>query len=146
MRRSNVQYHFDPEYSHVILALILKFFEAKKKGEDKVTAWGTGSVSREFLYVKDAAEGIVLATERYEKADPVNIGSGKEIRIRDLVYLVKDMVGYEGEVVWDRSKPDGQPERRLDTSKAELEFDFRAVTSFEAGLKKTIDWFKENML
>jgi GDP-L-fucose synthase len=138
--------HFDPEDSHVIPALILKFFEAKKKGEGKVTAWGTGSVSREFLYVEDAAEGIVLAAERYEKADPVNIGSGKEIRIRDLVYLIKDMVGYEGEVVWDRSKPDGQSERRLDTSKAEREFGFQAKTPFEVGLKRTVDWYKENML
>ncbi|HSE83419.1 MAG TPA: GDP-L-fucose synthase, partial [Thermodesulfobacteriota bacterium] len=138
--------HFDPEDSHVIPALILKFFEAKKKRENRVTAWGTGNISREFLYVEDAAEGIILATEKYEKAEPVNIGSGKEIMIKDLVYLIKDMVGYGGEVVWDRSKPDGQPERRLDTSKAKREFGFQAKTPFESGLKRTVDWYKENML
>jgi dTDP-D-glucose 4,6-dehydratase len=96
--------------------------------------------------VEDAAEGIVLAIERYEKSEPVNIGSGREIRIKDLVYLIKDMVGYDGEVVWDRSKPDGQPARRLDTSKAEIEFGFRAETLFEAGLRNTIDWYRENLL
>lgn len=138
--------HFDPEDAHVIPALILKFFEAKKKKQEKVTAWGTGGVSREFLYVEDAAEGIILATERYEKDEPVNIGSGREIKIRDLVYLIKNAVGYEGEVVWDRTKPDGQPERRLDTSKAELEFGFRAATPFETGLRNTINWYKENIL
>jgi GDP-L-fucose synthase len=137
--------HFDPEDAHVIPALILKFFDAKNRGEKRVTAWGTGEVSREFLYVEDAAEGIILATERYEKTDPVNIGCGKEIKIKDLVDLIKEMVGYTGEVVWDRSKPDGQPRRMLDISMAELEFGFKAKTTFDAGLKKTIDWYRESM-
>lgn len=138
--------HFDPEDAHVIPALILKFFDAKKRREKRVTAWGTGEVSREFLYVEDAAEGIILATERYEKTEPVNIGCGKEVKIKDLVYLIKEMVGYGGEVVWDRSKPDGQPRRMLDTSRAEIEFGFRAETTFEVGLKRTIDWYRDNML
>jgi GDP-L-fucose synthase len=137
--------HFDPEDAHVIPSLILKFFDAKNRGEKRVTAWGTGEVSREFLYVEDAAEGIILATERYEKTDPVNIGCGKEIKIKDLVDLIKEMVGYTGEVVWDRSKPDGQPRRMLDISMAELEFGFKAKTTFDAGLKKTIDWYRESM-
>ncbi len=138
--------HFDPEDAHVIPALIVKFFDAKIKGEKRVTAWGTGKASREFLYVEDAAEGIVLATERYEKKDPINIGSEKEISIRDLVYLVKEAVNYRGEVVWDTSRPDGQPRRMLDTSKAKLEFGFEAKTPFEVGLRRTIDWYRENIL
>ncbi len=138
--------HFDPEDAHVIPALILKFSDAKRRGEKRVTAWGTGKASREFLYVEDAAEGIILATERYDKDEPVNIGSGKEIIIRDLVYLIRNTVGYEGEVVWDASRPDGQPKRMLDTSKAKLEFGFEAKTPFEIGLRKTIDWYRENIL
>jgi len=138
--------HFDPEDAHVIPALIVKFFDAKRKGEEKVIAWGTGMASREFLYVEDAAEGIVLATERYDRGEPVNLGSGKEIMIRDLVRLIKDMVGYEGELVWDTLRPEGQPKRMLDTSKAKVEFGFEAKTPFEVGLRKTIDWYRENTL
>jgi GDP-L-fucose synthase len=137
--------HFDPEDSHVIPALILKFVDAKKRGLSKVTAWGTGSPSREFLYVEDAARGIVMATESYEGSEPVNLGSGEEIKIRDLVYMVKDMVGYDGEVEWDTSRPDGQPRRRLDVSRAKEEFGFEAEMPFKEGLKRTIDWYKENI-
>ena len=136
----------DPEDAHVIPALIVKFFDAKRKGEKRVIAWGTGEASREFLYVEDAAEGIILATERYEKEEPVNIGSGREIRIRDLVYLIKDAVGYSGEVLWDTSKPDGQPKRMLDTSRAKIEFEFEAKTPFEEGLYRTVNWYRENIL
>lgn len=139
------QDHFDPEDSHVIPALILKFVDAKKRGLSKVTAWGTGSPSREFLYVEDAARGIVMATESYEGGEPVNLGSGEEIKIRDLVYMVKEMVGYEGEVEWDTSRPDGQPRRRLDVSRAKEEFGFEAEMPFKEGLKRTIDWYKENI-
>jgi GDP-L-fucose synthase len=137
--------HFDPEDSHVIPALILKFVDAKKRGLSKVTAWGTGSPSREFLYVEDAARGIVMATESYEGSEPVNLGSGEEIKIRDLVYMVKEMVGYGGEVEWDTSRPDGQPRRRLDVSRAKEEFGFEAGMPFKEGLKRTIDWYKENV-
>lgn len=136
--------HFDPEDAHVIPALILKFFDAKRRGLEKVVAWGTGSPSREFLYVKDAARGIVMATESYDKGDPVNLGSGEEIRIRDLVYIIKEMVGYEGEVEWDTSRPDGQPKRKLDVSKAKEEFGFESETPFREGLAKTISWYIEN--
>jgi len=135
--------NFDLETSHVIPALIRKFMEAKDRGEKQVVAWGTGSPTREFLYVDDAAEGILLATEHYEKSDPVNIGSGQEISIRDLTELVAELVGFEGEVVWDSSKPDGQPRRALDTSRAEQEFGFKAKTSFRDGLAKTIAWYQE---
>lgn len=135
--------NFDLETSHVIPALIRKFMEAKDRGEKQVVAWGTGSPTREFLYVDDAAEGILLATEHYEKSDPVNIGSGQEISIRDLTELVAELVGFEGEVVWDSSKPDGQPRRALDTSRAEKEFGFKAKTSFRDGLAKTIAWYQE---
>ena len=138
--------HFDPEDAHVIPALIVKFFDAKMKGEKKVTAWGTGKASREFLYVEDAAEGIILATEKYEGKEPVNIGSGKEISIRDLVYLVKEVIDYRGEVVWDTSKPDGQPKRMLDTSRAKVTFGFEAKTPFEDGLYRTVIWYRENKL
>lgn len=135
--------NFDLETSHVIPALIRKFMEAKDRGEKQVVAWGTGSPTREFLYVDDAAEGILLATKHYEKSDPVNIGSGQEISIRDLTELVAELVGFEGEVVWDSSKPDGQPRRALDTSRAEKEFGFKAKTSFRDGLAKTIAWYQE---
>jgi len=137
--------HFDPEDAHVIPALILKFFDAKIRGLEKVTAWGTGSPSREFLYVEDAARGIVMATEGYDIGDPVNLGSGEEIRIKDLVYMIKEMVGYEGELEWDATRPDGQPKRKLDVSKAKEEFGFQSETSFKEGLAKTIEWYKENM-
>lgn len=137
--------HFDPEDAHVIPALILKFFDAKQRGLEKVVAWGTGSPSREFLYVKDAARGIVMAAEGYDKEDPVNLGSGEEIRIKDLVYMIKEMVGYEGHLEWDTTRPDGQPKRKLDVSKAREEFGFQSEISFKDGLAKTIEWYKENM-
>ena len=133
--------NFDLETSHVIPALIRKFAEAKERGDHQVVAWGTGSPTREFLYVDDAAEGILLATERYSKADPVNIGSGQEISIRSLTELVAELVGFEGEVIWDSSKPDGQPRRALDTSRAEQEFGFKAKTDFREGLTRTIEWY-----
>ncbi|MFN8379773.1 MAG: GDP-L-fucose synthase [Anaerolineae bacterium] len=133
--------NFDPRSSHVIPALIRKFVEAKERGDHEVVAWGTGSATREFLYVDDAAEGIVLATERYEKSDPVNLGSAFEISIRDLTYMIREMVGFEGEVVWDATKPDGQPRRKLDTSRAEKEFGFKSSTTFQDGLQRTIDWY-----
>ena len=136
--------NFDPEYSHVIPAIIKKFVDAKIEGKDTVTAWGTGEASREFLYVEDAAEGIVLATERYNKPEPVNLGAGEEIKIKDLVYLIKELVGFEGEVEWDTSKPDGQPRRRLDTSRAKREFGFEAKVSLEEGLSKAVDWYERN--
>ncbi len=135
--------NFDLETSHVIPALIRKFMEAKDAGAAQVSAWGTGSPTREFLYVDDAAEGILLATERYEKSDPVNIGSGNEISIRALTELIAELVGYEGEVVWDASKPDGQPRRGLDTSRAEQEFGFKASTTFRDGLTRTIEWYQQ---
>jgi len=136
--------NFDLETSHVIPALIRKFWAAKQRGDAQVVAWGTGSPTREFLYVDDAAEGIALATERYDKPDPVNIGSGAEISIRALTELIAELVGFQGEVVWDSTKPDGQPRRGLDTSRATEEFSFRATTSFRDGLQRTIDWYVEN--
>lgn len=138
--------HFDPEDAHVIPALILKFFDAKQRGLKKVTAWGTGNPSREFLYVEDAARGIVMAAERYEKSDPVNLGSGEEISIRDLVSMIKEIIDYEGEVEWDTTRPAGQPRRKLDVSKAREEFGFQSETPFKEGLRKTIEWYRENML
>jgi GDP-L-fucose synthase len=136
--------NFDLETSHVIPALIRKFWAARQRGDAQVVAWGTGSPTREFLYVDDAAEGIALAAERYDKPDPVNIGSGTEISIRALTELIAELVGYQGEVVWDTTKPDGQPRRGLDTSRATEEFGFTATTSFRDGLKRTIDWYVEN--
>jgi len=136
--------NFDPSSSHVIPALIKKCFDAIDAGDKSITVWGTGKATREFLYVEDAAEGIVLATERYEKSEPVNLGAGFEISIKDLVTLIVRLTGFTGELVWDSTKPDGQPRRCLDTTAAERLFDFRAKTRFEEGLKKTIDWYKEN--
>jgi GDP-L-fucose synthase len=136
--------HFSLEDSHVIPALIRKFVEATYDNQDKVVVWGTGKASREFLYVEDAAEAIILVAEKYDKAEPVNIGAGKEITIRELVELVADLTGYEGKIVWDTSKPDGQPRRCLDTSRAKKEFGFEAKTDFKRGLKKTIEWYEEN--
>lgn len=138
--------NFDLETSHVIPALIRKFVEAKARGDQEVVAWGTGAATREFLYVDDAAEGIALAAERYNRADPVNIGSGDEISIRDLTHLIARLVGFVGEIVWDSSKPDGQPRRGLDTSRAEREFGFRATTSFEVGLRETIAWYQHRLI
>jgi GDP-L-fucose synthase len=136
--------NFDLESSHVIPALIRKCIEAKKRGSDKVVVWGTGKPSREFLYVKDAAEGIILAAERYDGADPVNLGSGKEISIKDLFDMIAHLTGFNGKVEWDTSRPDGQPRRCLDTSKAEKLFGFRAKTPLESGLRETIDWYLRN--
>lgn len=150
--------NFDPESSHVIPALIRKCIDAQtvhsssfivdsselraKSYEPTITAWGTGKPTREFLYVEDAAEGILLAAERYNKPDPVNLGAGFEISIKDLVELIAKLTGFKGEIIWDTSKPDGQPRRMLDTSRAEREFGFKAKTSLEEGLKKTIEWYR----
>ncbi len=134
--------NFDPESSHVIPALIRKFIEAGEMGGDEVVVWGTGKACREFLYVRDAAEGIVLAAECYDKPDPVNLGSGSEISIRDLAGRIGDLTGFAGRIVWDTARPDGQPRRCLDISKAETEFGFRATTGLDAGLKATIDWYQ----
>jgi GDP-L-fucose synthase len=133
--------NFDPEYSHVIPALIKKVFDAKEHGEKSIVAWGTGQASREFLYVDDAAEGIVLATEKYNKPDPVNLGAGFEISIRELVSLICELADFHGRIEWDTTKPDGQPRRRLDTSRAKQEFGFEAKTNLRDGLKKTIEWY-----
>ncbi|MBA7515858.1 GDP-L-fucose synthase [subsurface metagenome] len=134
--------NFDLESSHVIPALIRKCIEAIEENKNEIVVWGTGNVTREFLYVEDAAEAIVLATEKYNKSDPVNIGAGFEISIKDLVKLIVDLTGCKGEIVWDTSKPDGQPRRILDVSKAEKEFAFKAKVSLEEGLKRTIEWYK----
>jgi GDP-L-fucose synthase len=133
--------NFDLETSHVIPAMIRKCIEAVRRQERSVTLWGTGESSREFLYVEDAVEAILLATERYNSSDPVNIGSGMEIRIRDLASLIGRLTGFDGQFVWDESKPDGQPKRRLDTTRAERSFGFRAKTGLEEGLRRTIDWY-----
>lgn len=133
--------NFDPSSSHVIPALIRKVAEAKKTDSSFLEVWGSGSASREFLYVEDAAESVVLAAERYDGSEPVNLGSGSEISIKDLVSLICRLMDFKGEVRWDKSKPDGQPRRCLDVSMAHKEFGFRAKTGFEEGLKKTIDWY-----
>lgn len=135
--------NFDLESSHVIPALIRKFMDAIENNKKEVEVWGTGEASREFLYVEDAAEGILLATERYNKPEPVNLGAGFEIKIIDLVELIVELTGFKGEIRWDTTKPDGQPRRCLDTTKAEREFGFRARTDFREGLRKTIEWYKE---
>ncbi len=134
---------FDLETSHVIPALIRKCLEAKAADEKKVTLWGTGRPTREFLYVEDCAEGICLATERYQKPDPVNLGSGQEISIRELAIMVAELTGFTGEFVWDASQPDGQPRRCLDTNRAEREFGFRVRTPFRQGLERTIAWYRD---
>lgn len=134
--------NFDLETSHVIPALIRKFVTARDAGADEVEVWGTGAASREFLYVDDAARGIVMATQAYDDADPVNIGTGREITIKDLVELIADLVGYKGTIRWDTSKPDGQPRRMLDTSRAKERFGFTAEVDLEEGLRRTIDWWE----
>jgi GDP-L-fucose synthase len=134
--------NFNPASSHVIPALIRKCVEARERGDDHIDVWGTGSASREFLYVDDAAEGIVLAAERYDDPDPVNLGVGSEITIRDLVGLIARLSGFKGELRWDASKPDGQPRRALDTTRARERFGFAAKTSFRDGLERTIEWFE----
>ncbi len=133
---------FHPRVSHVIPALIKKCIEATEQGASQIEVWGTGTATREFLYVDDAAEGILFATERYEGADPVNLGSGQEISIRDLARLIASLTGFEGELLWDSTKPDGQPRRQLDTTKADIAFGFKARTSLEDGLRSTIDWYR----
>jgi len=133
--------NFNPSSSHVIPALIKKCVDAK----EKITVWGTGKASREFLYVEDAAEGIILAAEKYNKSEPVNLGAGFEITIKDLVEKIAKLTGFKGKIEWDHSKPDGQPRRMLDVSKAKKEFDFTAKTNFDEGLKKTIEWYKEQI-
>ena len=138
--------NFDPLSSHVIPAIIKKCFDAIQNGEHEISIWGTGEATREFLYVEDCAEGIILASEKYNDPFPVNLGAGFEISIKDLVEIITKLMGYSGKIVWDRSKPDGQPRRMLDTSKAEEYFGFRARTSLEEGLKKTIQWYRENSL
>ncbi|AAV46491.1 UDP-glucose 4-epimerase [Haloarcula marismortui ATCC 43049] len=135
---------FDLETSHVIPAIIRKCVEANRRGENAITAWGTGEPTREFLYVKDAADGILTATERYDESDPINLGSGIETSIQDLVEKIADLTGFEGEIEWDTSKPDGQPRRKLDTSQAKERFDWEATTSFEDGLERTIEWFEKS--
>jgi GDP-L-fucose synthase len=136
--------NFDPASSHVIPALIKKCIDARDRGDEAIEVWGTGSASREFLYVEDAANGIVLAAERYDGREPVNLGVGSEITIRDLVTLIVRLTGFHGEIRWDPSKPDGQPRRALDTSRAREAFGFIAKTSFEDGLRATIDWYEAN--
>lgn len=161
VRQSNVQYkdkfnginlipvnlygpgdNFDLENSHVIPALIRKFVTAKEQGEAKVVLWGTGEASREFLFVRDAARGIVDAMESHEGGDPINLGSGKEIKISELAKLISSLVSYEGEIVYDSTRPDGQPRRCLDTQKAKAAFGFEATTNFRDGLKETIEWYQ----
>ncbi len=133
--------NFDPTSSHVIPALIKKCVDAVEEGKNEIVCWGDGSPTREFLYVEDAAEGILLAAERYNKSEPVNLGAGFEISVRNLAELVAKHTGFKGKILWDTTMPTGQPERRLDTSKADSEFGFKARTDFEGGLKKTIDWY-----
>lgn len=136
--------NFDLETSHVIPALIRKLIEAQERGDGEVQLWGDGSPTREFLYVEDAAEGILLAAEKYDSEEPVNLGSGMEISIKDLAELIGRLTGFEGEFVWDTSKPNGQPRRMLDVRRAEEYFGFRAGTDFENGLRKTIEWYREH--
>lgn len=135
--------NFNPESSHVIPALIKKCVEAVESKAESIEVWGDGSPTREFLYVEDAAEGILLATEKYDSPEPVNLGSGMEISIKDLVELIARLTGFNGRIVWDASKPNGQPRRRLDVDRAEKAFGFRAGTTFEQGLKRTIDWYRQ---
>ena len=133
--------NFDPSSSHVIPALIKKIVDAQKSGEKHIDVWGTGKASREFLYVEDCAEGIVLATEKYNKPDPINLGANREIKIKDLVRLICKFMDFKGEIRWDKTKPDGQLRRMVDATLAKKEFGFKAKTDFEEGLRKTIDWY-----
>ena len=136
--------NFDPSSSHVIPAIIKKCFDAIDNNSGKLEVWGTGSATREFFYVEDAAEAIYLATLSYNKSEPVNLGAGSEISIKGLIKIIADLSGFTGQIVWDKSKPDGQPKRMLDTSKALIEFGFVARTSIITGLVKTIEWYKKN--
>ncbi|MBF6568852.1 MAG: GDP-L-fucose synthase [Candidatus Binataceae bacterium] len=133
---------FDPEKSHVIPALIKKCIDAIEQGAPRIEVWGTGEASREFLYVEDCAKAIVLAAAQYNKPEAVNLGAGREIKVRDLVNLIVELTGFKGEISWDPTKPDGQPRRCLDVSRAEREFGFRATTDFRTGLRRTIDWYR----
>ena len=135
--------NFNLETSHVIPALIRKCFEAQERGDDEIVVWGDGSPTREFLYAADAAEGILLAAERYNSSDPVNLGSGEEISIKDLATKIVELTGFEGGLVWDTSRPNGQPRRGLDTSRAKERFGFQAQVKFEEGLKRTVEWYRE---
>jgi GDP-L-fucose synthase len=137
--------NFDPKSSHIIPALLKKCIDAKENNEDHITVWGTGKASREFLYVEDAAEGIISATEKYNKPYPINLGAGMERKIKDLVELIVEITGFEGVIKWDKSKPDGQPRRMLDTSRAEKEFGYKAKTEFRNGLKNTFEWYREKL-
>ena len=134
--------NFDPKSSHVIPALIKKCLDAIANKSKEITVWGSGKPTREFLYMEDAAEGILLASEKYNKPDPVNLGAGFEISIKDLVSLIAKLTDFKGRVLWDHSMPDGQPKRMLDTSRAEKEFGFKASVGFEEGLRKTVDWYR----
>ncbi len=136
--------NFDPNSSHVIPALIKKCVDAKRKKDKEIVVWGTGKATREFFYVEDAAEAIVAATENYNKSEPVNIGAGFEISIRDLTNMIVELTGFQGKITWDATKPDGQPRRMLDTTRARHEFGFQAKTGFREGLQKTIAWYEEN--
>jgi GDP-L-fucose synthase len=136
--------NFDPASSHVIPALIRKCLEAQDRAEKEIIVWGDGSPTREFLYVEDAADGILLAAEKYDGSDPVNLGSGNEISIKDLVEMIARLTGFKGNLVWDTSKPNGQPRRGLDVSRAETLFGFRAGTAFEEGLRRTIEWYQQS--
>lgn len=136
--------NFDLATSHVIPALIKKCADAIQQGKSYIEVWGTGNATREFLYVEDAAEGILLATEHYNHPDPVNLGAGFEISIKELAHMIANLTGFSGEIKWDRTKPDGQPRRMLDTTKAEKYFGFKAKTSLEEGLRKTIDWYNQH--
>lgn len=133
--------NFDVSTSHVIPALIKKFVDAKIRNEEFVSVWGTGNATREFLYVDDCAQAILLAAEKYNKPDPVNIGSSFEISVKDLANLIKDLVGFKSKIIWDKTKPDGQPRRKLDTTRAKKEFGFKSKTDFAKGLKETIEWY-----
>jgi GDP-L-fucose synthase len=134
--------NFDLHTSHVIPAVIRKCVEAVKEGRQEIVLWGTGNATREFLYVDDAAEGLVLAAEKYDSSEPVNLGAAREVSIKDLALMIAGLTGFEGRIIWDHSKPDGQPRRSLDTSRAESEFGFRARTSLEEGLQKTVAWYR----
>ncbi len=136
--------NFNPQSSHVIPALIRKCIEAQEAGRDEIVVWGDGSPTREFLYVEDAAEGILLASEKYNESDPVNLGAGSEISIKDLVEMIANKTGFTGKLAWDTTKPNGQPRRKLDTARAYQRFGFKAQMSFKEGMSHTIKWFREN--
>ena len=135
--------NFNPESSHVIPALIKKCIDAKENKHDHITVWGSGTATREFLYAEDAARAIVLATQKYENPDPINVGNGREITIKDLVEMIAKFTDFKGDINWSSEYPDGQPRRALDCSKAEMEFDFKAEVDLEEGLQSTINWYKE---